>query len=169
MTLPGAAPEGTCQHRPAPGLALVIIPTPAVLAPWIIPPLTASVCATYAYWTGAGAIAAARLRATPARTMALAIPVLLAAGTTTCLLGTGTTMGRATQQEVRAVLRADAVISAEPGTRLPASPGPLSGANATPVIATKVTVPDTKRRSAPKPTRAWGVDGRTARPFRTRG
>ncbi len=159
MALPGLPPK--VRAGIAPGLALVVIPTLAVLAPWIVPTLTAPVCAILRLLDRrAGTIAAAGLRATPARTMTLAVPVLLAAGITACLLGAGTTMGRATQQEVEAALRADAVISAEPGTRLPAAPGPLFGATATPVIATKVTVPGAKRRSAPKPTRAWGVDGR---------
>ncbi|MEU8997481.1 FtsX-like permease family protein [Streptomyces caniferus] len=159
MAVPGLPPK--VRAGVAPGLALFVIPTLAVLAPWVIPPLTGPVCAVLRVLDRrVGTIAAAGLRATPARTTALAVPVLLSAGVTACLLGGGTTMGRATQQEVEAALRADAVISAEPGARLPAAPGPLSGATATPVIATKVTVPGPKRRSAPKPTRAWGVDGR---------
>ncbi len=142
-------------------LALLVIPTLAVLAPWITPPLTRPLCAVLRVLDRrVGALAAAGLRATPARTAALAVPVLLAVGLTACLLGAGATMGRATQQEVASALRADAVISAEPGVRLPASPGPLRGATATPVVAAQVTVPGRKRSSAPKPIRAWGVDGR---------
>ncbi|KAA6212033.1 FtsX-like permease family protein [Streptomyces albofaciens JCM 4342] len=142
-------------------LALLVIPTLAVLAPWIIPPLTRPLCAVLRVLDRrVGAVATAGLRATPARTAALAVPVLLAVGITACMLGAGATLGRATQQEVASALRADAVISAEPGVRLPASPGPLPGATATPVVATQVTVPGRKRSSAPKPVRAWGVDGR---------
>ncbi|GCD32908.1 ABC transporter permease [Streptomyces chrestomyceticus JCM 4735] len=156
------APLSTRERAAAPTvLAVLVIPTLAVLAPWIIPPLTRPLCAVLRVLDRrVGALAAAGLRATPARTAALAVPVLLAVGITACLLGAGATMGRATQQEVTSALRADAVISAEPGVRLPASPGPLPGATATPVVATQVTVPGRKRRSAPKPIRAWGVDGR---------
>ncbi|MFH8753683.1 FtsX-like permease family protein [Streptomyces rimosus] len=156
------APLSTKERAAAPTvLAVLVIPTLAVLAPWIIPPLTRPLCAALRVLDRrVGALAAAGLRSTPARTAALAVPVLLAVGITACLLGAGATMGRATQQEVTSALRADAVISAEPGVRLPASPGPLPGATATPVVATQVTVPGRKRRSAPKPIRAWGVDGR---------
>ncbi|MFI0264045.1 FtsX-like permease family protein [Streptomyces sp. NPDC017056] len=158
MALPGLSAKE--RAGVAPGLALFVIPTLAVFAPWVIPPLTRPLCAVLrALDRRVGAIAAAGLRAAPGRTTALAVPVLLAVGITACLLGAGATMGRATQQEVTSALRADAVISAEPGVRLPASPGTLPGATATPVVATQVTVPGRKRRSAPKPIRAWGVDG----------
>ncbi|MEU6966035.1 FtsX-like permease family protein [Streptomyces chrestomyceticus] len=161
MALPGLSAKERAGI--APGLALFVIPTLAVLAPWIIPPLTRPLCAVLrALDRRVGTIAAAGLRATPGRTTALAVPALLAVGITACMLGAGATLGRATQQEVSSAIRADTVISAEPGTRLPASPGPLSAATATPVIATKVTVPKPARKhsSAPKPVRAWGVDGR---------
>ncbi|MEU2794270.1 FtsX-like permease family protein [Streptomyces sp. NPDC007100] len=160
MALPGLSAKE--RAGVAPGLALFVIPTLAVFAPWVIPPLTRPLCAVLrALDRRVGAIAAAGLRATPGRTTALAVPVLLAVGVTACMLGAGATLGHATQQEVASALRADAVIRAEPGAHLPADPDPLPGATATPVIATKATVPGParKRSSAPKPVRAWGVDG----------
>lgn len=150
----------TVRGAVAPGLALMMIPTLAVLAPWIVPLLVGPVC-----WVlrladrRVGRIAAAGLRATPARTTAMAVPVLLAVGIAVTLLGAGATMARAIEEQTAQGLRADAVVTAEPGTRLPVTPGAPAGATATPLVATEVTPHATTYDDRPAAVRAWGVDG----------
>nr|BFD93029.1 hypothetical protein KitaXyl93_43890 [Kitasatospora sp. Xyl93] len=146
------------------GLAMSVIPTLAVLAPWFVPLLTGPVCVVLRLLDRkAGRIAAAGLRAAPARTAAIAVPVLLAVGTVVCLLGSGATMGAAVQRQTEQALRADAVVTAEPGSRLPARPAGLPGGAAVAPIATEVTAPPSFYDSKPRPTRAWGVDGAALR------
>ncbi|MET8541394.1 FtsX-like permease family protein [Kitasatospora sp. NPDC004799] len=145
-------------------LAMSVIPTLAVLAPWFVPLLVGPCCALLGLLDRkAGRIAAAGLRAAPARTAAIAVPVLLAVGTVVCLLGSGATIGAAVQQQTEQALRADAVVTAEPGSRLPARPAGLPGGTAVAPIATKVTAPPSLFDDKPKPTRAWGVDGAALR------
>ncbi|MFJ9769895.1 FtsX-like permease family protein [Kitasatospora sp. NPDC101157] len=140
-------------------LALTVIPTLAVLAPWFVPLLTGPCCVVLRLVDRkAGRIAAAGLRAAPARTAAIAVPVLLAVGTVVCLLGSGATMGAAVQQQTEQALRADAVVTAEPGHRLPAQPAGLPGSAVAPV-ATEVTAPPGFYDNKPRPVRAWGADG----------
>ncbi|MFH8379449.1 FtsX-like permease family protein [Kitasatospora sp. NPDC018058] len=142
------------------GLATIFIPALAVLAPWFVPPLTGPVCALLRLLDRrARHIAAAGLRAAPARTAAIAVPVLLAVGTVVCLLGSGATIGAAVQQQTEQALRADAVVTAEPGGRLPARPAGLPGGIAVAPIATEVTAPPGFYDDEPRPTRAWGADG----------
>ncbi|MFF2612437.1 FtsX-like permease family protein [Kitasatospora sp. NPDC058046] len=146
------------------GLATAVIPTLAVLAPWFVPLLVGPCCAVLLLLDRkAGRIAAAGLRAAPARTAAIAVPVLLAVGTVVCLLGSGATIGAAVQQQTEQALRADAVVTAEPGHQLPARPAGLPGGTAVAPIATKVTAPPSFYDDKPKPTRAWGVDGAALR------
>ncbi|MFF2547010.1 FtsX-like permease family protein [Kitasatospora sp. NPDC058063] len=145
------------------GLATVVIPTLAVLAPWFVPLLVGPCCAVLRLDRKAGRIAAAGLRAAPARTTAIAVPVLLAVGTVVCLLGSGATIGAAVQQQTEQALRADAVVTAEPGNQLPARPAGLPGGSTVAPIATRVTAPPSFYDNKPKPTRAWGVDGAALR------
>ncbi|MCQ8194417.1 FtsX-like permease family protein [Streptomyces rugosispiralis] len=150
----------TVRGAMAPGLALVVIPTLAVLAPWIVPVLVRPACWTMCLLDRrVGRIAAAGLRSTPARTTAMAVPVLLAVGIAASLLGTGATMGRAIDRQTSEGLRADAVVTAEPGTRLPVTPRTFPGGRATALVATEVTAPPTSYDDQPAATRAWGVDG----------
>ncbi|MFE7588137.1 FtsX-like permease family protein [Kitasatospora sp. NPDC057512] len=146
------------------GLATAVIPTLAVLAPWFVPLLVGPCCSVLRLLDRkAGRIAAAGLRAAPARTAAIAVPVLLAVGTVVCLLGSGATIGAAVRQQTEQALRADAVVTAEPGHQLPARPAGLPGGTAVAPIATKVTAPPSFYDDKPKPTRAWGVDGAALR------
>lgn len=151
----------TVRAAVAPGLALMLIPTLAVLAPWIVPPLLLPVCGILRIVDRqVGRIAAAGLRAAPARTTAMAVPVLLAVGIAVCLLGAGATMGTAVQRETEDGLRAAGVVTAAPGTRLPADPGTtFPGGTATALVAAEVTAPPTDLDSSPKAVKAWGVDG----------
>ncbi|MFJ3220649.1 FtsX-like permease family protein [Kitasatospora sp. NPDC086801] len=147
-------------------LALTVIPTLAVLAPWIVPVLTGPCCVLLRLLDRrAGRIAAAGLRAAPARTAAIAVPVLLAVGIAVCLLGSGSTMGAAVQRQAEQALRADGVVTAEPDHRLSAGPPALPGGTATALVATEVTAPPSFYDSKPRPTRAWGVDGPALRTF----
>ncbi|WP_371517329.1 FtsX-like permease family protein [Kitasatospora sp. NBC_01300] len=147
-------------------LALTVIPTLAVLAPWIVPVLTGPCCVLLRLLDRrAGRIAAAGLRAAPARTAAIAVPVLLAVGIAVCLLGSGSTMGAAVQRQTEQALRADGVVTAEPDHRLPVGPPSLPGGTATALVATEVTAPPSFYDSKPRPTRAWGVDGPALRTF----
>ncbi|MCL7376453.1 FtsX-like permease family protein [Streptomyces sp. 35G-GA-8] len=151
---------GTVRAAVAPGLALMVIPTLAVLAPWAVPPLTWPVRVTLRVLDRrVGRIAAAGLRAAPARTTAIAVPVLLAVGVAVCLLGAGATVGQAVQRQTEEGLRADGVVTAEPGTDLPVTVTPPAGVTATPLIATEVTPPPTDFDTRPGPARAWGADG----------
>ncbi|WP_188299692.1 FtsX-like permease family protein [Streptomyces sp. CBMA156] len=146
------------------GLAMSVIPTLAVLAPWFVPLLTGPCCVLLRLLDRrAGRIAAAGLRAAPARTAAIAVPVLLAVGTVVCLLGSGATMGAAVHRQTGQALRADAVVTAEPGSRLPARPAGLPGGTAVAPIATEVTAPSGFYDDQPRPTQAWGVDGAALR------
>ncbi|MDX3283380.1 hypothetical protein PV435_45050, partial [Streptomyces scabiei] len=112
----------TMRAAMAPGVALMVIPSLAVLAPWIVPPLIRPTAAVIRLLDRrVGRVAAAGLRATPARATAMAVPVLLFVGIAVSLLGAGATMGKAVQRQAEQGLRADAVVTAEPGTRLPAS------------------------------------------------
>ncbi|WP_190025579.1 FtsX-like permease family protein [Streptomyces hiroshimensis] len=157
----------TVRAAVAPGLALMLIPTLAVLAPWIVPPLSRPVCALLRIADRrVGRIAAAGLRAAPARTTAMAVPVLLAVGIAVCLLGTGATMGQAVARQTADGLRADGVVTARPGHRLPAQPaaasggpGALSGVTATVLVSTQITAPPTSLDDQPSPVEAWGADG----------
>lgn len=150
----------TVRAAVAPGLALVLIPTLAVLAPWIVPLLTRPVCAVLRIADRrVGRIAAAGLRAAPARTTAMAVPVLLAVGIAVCLLGTGATMGEAVARQTGDGLRADGVVTARPGHRLPAQPAAPSGVTATVLVATRITAPATSLDDQPSPVDAWGADG----------
>ncbi|MFD4655218.1 FtsX-like permease family protein [Kitasatospora sp. NPDC058444] len=145
-------------------LAMSVIPTLAVLAPWFVPLLIGPCCVLLRLLDRkAGRIAAAGLRAAPARTAAIAVPVLLAVGTVVCLLGSGATIGAAVQRQTEQALRADAVVTAEPGSRLPARPAGLPGGTAVAPIATEVTAPPSFFDDKPKPTRAWGADGAALR------
>ncbi|MEV6423132.1 FtsX-like permease family protein [Streptomyces sp. NPDC051662] len=151
---------GTLRAATAPGLALMVIPTLAVLAPWAVPPLTWPVrVALRVLDRRVGRIAASGMRATPARTTAIAVPVLLAVGVAVCLLGAGATMGQAVQRQTEEGLRADGVVSAEPGSRLPVTTASPAGVSATPLIATEVTAPPTDFDRRPGAARAWGADG----------
>lgn len=150
----------TIRAAVAPGLALMLIPTLAVLAPWLVPPLVRPVAAVLRVDRRVGRIAAAGLRAAPARTTAMAVPVLLAVGTAACLLGTGATMGEAVRAQTEQALRADAVVTAEPGHRLPAEPAALPGATVAAPVATEVVPPPTPYDDGPAPVAAWGADGR---------
>ncbi|MFJ6185643.1 FtsX-like permease family protein [Streptomyces sp. NPDC092295] len=151
---------GTLRAAVAPGLALMVIPTLAVLAPWAVPPLTWPVrVALRVLDRRVGRIAAAGMRAAPARTTAVAVPVLLAVGVAVCLLGAGATMGQAIQRQTEDGLRADGVVTAEPGSRLPVTTVSPAGVSATPLIATEVTPPPTGFDDRPGPARAWGADG----------
>ncbi|MEU3569865.1 FtsX-like permease family protein [Kitasatospora sp. NPDC036755] len=146
------------------GLAMSVIPTLAVLAPWFVPLLVGPCCALLRLVDRkAGRIAAAGLRAAPARTAAIAVPVLLSVGIVVCLLGSGATIGAAVRQQTEQALRADAVVTAEPGSRLPARPAGLPGGTAVALIATEVTPPPSFYDNKPRPTRAWGVDGTALR------
>ncbi|MFI8850691.1 FtsX-like permease family protein [Streptomyces sp. NPDC053499] len=150
----------TVRAAVAPGLALVVLPTLAALAPWLVPPLVGPVCLVLRLVDRRlGRIAAAGLRATPARTTAMAVPVLLAVGITVSLLGAGATVGRAVERQNEKGLRADGVLTAEPGSRLPATPRPIPGGTATPLLATEVTTPPAIYGGGPATTDAWGVDG----------
>ncbi|MER5714477.1 FtsX-like permease family protein [Streptomyces sp. NPDC002132] len=150
----------TVRGAMAPGLALMVIPTLAVLAPWIVPVLVVPVCwALRILDRRVGRIAAAGLRATPARTTAMAVPVLLAVGIAVSLLGAGATIGRAVERQIGEGLRADAVVTAEPGSRLPVTARPYAGGTATPLVASEVTAPPTSFDDQPAATGAWGVDG----------
>jgi len=151
----------TVRAAVAPGLALMLIPTLAVLAPWIVPLLLLPVCTVLRVTDRqVGRVAAAGLRAAPARTTAMAVPVLLAVGIAVCLLGAGATMGTAVQRETEDGLRADGVVTAAPGTRLPADPATaFPGGTATALVAAEVTAPPTDLDSSPKAVKAWGVDG----------
>ncbi|UNO41582.1 FtsX-like permease family protein [Streptomyces sp. MST-110588] len=158
MALPGF--PATVRAAMAPGVALMVVPTLAVLAPWLVPALTRPVCtALRVVDRRVGRIAAAGLRAAPARTTAMAVPVLLAVGVAGALLGAGTTVDRAVRDQTGAGLLADAMVTAGPGTRLPASPGRHPGVTAVPLLAAKVTTPPGAYDSKPGPVRAWGVDG----------
>ncbi|MFJ7906440.1 FtsX-like permease family protein [Kitasatospora sp. NPDC096204] len=146
------------------GLALSVIPTLAVLAPWFVPLLVGPCCALLRLVDRkAGRIAAAGLRAAPARTAAIAVPVLLSVGIVLCLLGSGATIAAAVRQQTEQALRADAVVTAQPGSRLPARPAGLPGGTAVAPIATEVTPPPDFYEDKPRPTRAWGVDGTALR------
>ncbi|WP_107101000.1 FtsX-like permease family protein [Streptomyces graminilatus] len=150
----------TLRAAMAPGVALTVIPVLAVLAPWIVPPLVRpTALAIRLLDRRVGRIAAAGLRETPARTTALAVPVLLSVGIAVSLLGAGATMGQAVQRQYEEGLRADAVVTAEPGTRLPATAPAFSGGSATALVATEVTAPPTWYDDRPVATRAWGADG----------
>lgn len=150
----------TVRGAMAPGVALMVIPTLAVLAPWIVPTLVVPACwAMRLLDRRVGRIAAAGLRATPARTTAMAVPVLLAVGVAVSLLGAGATIGRAVERQTGEGLRADGVVHAEPGTRLPVTARTFPGGTATPLVASEVTAPATSFDDQPPATRAWGVDG----------
>ncbi|MEH6373084.1 FtsX-like permease family protein [Streptomyces sp. KLMMK] len=150
----------TVRAAVAPGLALVLIPTLAVLAPWIVPLLTRPVCTVLRIADRrVGRIAAAGLRAAPARTTAMAVPVLLAVGIAVCLMGTGATMGEAVARQTGDGLRADGVVTARPGHRLPARPAAPSGVTATVLVSTRITAPATSLDDQPSPVDAWGADG----------
>jgi putative ABC transport system permease protein len=150
----------TVRAAMAPGVALVVIPALAVLAPWIVPPLIRPTAAVMRLLDRrVGRIASAGLRATPARTTAMAVPVLLSVGIAVSLLGAGATMGQAVQRQTEEGLRADAVVTAEPGTRLPATVPAFSGGSATVLVATEVTAPPTWYDDQPVATGAWGADG----------
>ncbi|MGW6735160.1 FtsX-like permease family protein [Streptomyces sp. NPDC055013] len=151
----------TVRGAMAPGLALMVIPTLAVLAPWIVPSLVVPACwAMRILDPRVGRIAAAGLRATPARTTAMAVPVLLAVGVAVSLLGAGATIGRTVERQTQEGLRAAGVVTAEPGHRLPATARPFPGGAATPLVASEVTAPATSFDDQPAATSAWGVDGR---------
>ncbi|MEU3191511.1 FtsX-like permease family protein [Streptomyces sp. NPDC006992] len=150
----------TVRGAMAPGLALVVIPTLAVLAPWIVPALVVPTCwAMRVLDRRVGRIAAAGLRADPARTTAMAVPVLLAVGVAVSLLGAGATIGRAVERQTGEGLRADGVVTAEPGSRLPVTARTFPGGTATPLVASEVTAPPTSFDDEPAATSAWGVDG----------
>ncbi|MFH8554381.1 FtsX-like permease family protein [Streptomyces celluloflavus] len=165
VMLVGGLPS-TSRAAVAPALALMIIPTLAVLAPWIVPSLTWPVgILLRVVDRRVGRIAAAGLRAAPVRTTAIAVPVLIAVGISVTLLGAAGTVDAAVQRETQQSLRADGVVTADPGTLLPAIAGPYPGGAGTALIATTVTAP--KNTAAPfaeftppaAGTRAWGVDG----------
>ncbi len=151
---------GVYKAALASGLALMIIPSLAVLAPWIMPTLTRPVCAALRILDRrVGPIAAAGLRAAPLRTAAIAVPVLLSVGTAVCLLGSGATMGAAIQRQTEQGLLADGVVAAKPGARLPITPGAIRGATATALVATELTPPATTLDDQPEAARTWGVEG----------
>ncbi|MEU1553220.1 FtsX-like permease family protein [Streptomyces scabiei] len=151
----------TMRAAMAPGVALMVIPSLAVLAPWIVPPLIRPTAAVIRLLDRrVGRVAAAGLRATPARATAMAVPVLLSVGIAVSLLGAGATMGKAVQRQAEQGLRADAVVTAEPGTRLPATAPAWSAGSATALVATEVTAPSTWYDDRPVAAGAWGADGR---------
>ncbi|MFJ9739293.1 FtsX-like permease family protein [Streptomyces sp. NPDC101166] len=140
------------------GLALMLIPTLAVLAPWIVPVLTWPVALLLRLGDRrVGPIAAAGLRAAPLRTTAIAVPVLLSGGVTVALLGAGATVADAVHRQAEQGLRADAVVVADPGRRLPAQPAQTAGVTAVPLIATEVTPPPMSYETASVAGAAWGV------------
>ncbi|MGW7614604.1 FtsX-like permease family protein [Streptomyces antimycoticus] len=150
----------TLRGAMAPGLALMVIPTLAVLAPWIVPALVVPACWAFRILDRrVGRIAAAGLRATPARTTAMAVPVLLAVGVAVSLLGAGATIGRAVERQTGEGLRAGGVVTAKPGHRLPVTARPFLDGTATPLVASEVTAPATSFDDQPAATSAWGVDG----------
>ncbi|MFE7528480.1 FtsX-like permease family protein [Kitasatospora sp. NPDC057542] len=150
----------TLRAAMAPGVALVVIPVLAVLAPWIVPPLVRPATVVMRLLDRrVGRIAAVGLRATPARTTAMAVPVLLSVGIAVSLLGAGATMGQAKHRQAEEGLRAMAVVTAEPGARLPVAAPAVSDGRAVPLVATEVTAPPTWYDNQPVATGAWGVDG----------
>ncbi|MFB6711421.1 MULTISPECIES: FtsX-like permease family protein [unclassified Streptomyces] len=154
---------GMLKAALAPGLALVIIPVLAVLAPWYVPLLVRPLGGLLRLLDRrVGRIAAAGLRAAPVRTTAVAVPVLLAVGLAAAMLGAGATMGEAVRDQTERGLRADGVVSAEPEHRLPAGADATAfpGGTATPLVHTTVTAPKTLYDDSPEPVRAWGADTR---------
>ncbi|MFI0775788.1 FtsX-like permease family protein [Streptomyces sp. NPDC021212] len=150
----------TIRAAMAPGVALMVIPALAVLAPWIVPPLIRPTAAVLRLLDRrVGRIAAAGLRATPARTTAMAVPVLLSVGIAVSLLGAGATMGEAVRRQTDEGLRADAVVTAAPGTQLPATAPSFPGGSATAMVMAEVTAPPTWYDDQPVTTGAWGADG----------
>ncbi|MGW3231049.1 FtsX-like permease family protein [Kitasatospora sp. NPDC001095] len=150
----------TLRAAMAPGVALVVIPVLAVLAPWIVPPLIRPATVLMRLFDRrVGRLAAVGLRATPARTTAMAVPVLLSVGIAVSLLGAGATIGQAKHRQAEEGLRAAAVVTAEPGARLPVAAPPVPGGTAVPLVATEVTPPPTWYDDQPAATSAWGADG----------
>ncbi|MGI5338170.1 FtsX-like permease family protein [Streptomyces sp. CA-181903] len=146
----------------ATGLALVLLPTLAVLGPWIIPALSRPFATALRLADRRlGKVAAAGLRGTSTRTAAVAVPVLLALGISTCMLGADTNVNKAVREQTAQALRAHAVVTAHDGARLPAEPPALQRATAVPVLAARLKTPPSFWEKHPKPQRAWGVDGKT--------
>ncbi|MER5786376.1 FtsX-like permease family protein [Streptomyces mobaraensis] len=148
----------------ATGLALVLLPTLAVLGPWVIPVLSGPAAAAVRLVDRRlGKVAAAGLRGASGRTTAVAVPVLLALGISTCMLGADANVNKAVREETAQALRAHAVVTAHDGARLPADPPALRRASAVPVLAARLTTPPSFWEKHPKPQRAWGVDGKALR------
>ncbi|MBC2877776.1 MULTISPECIES: FtsX-like permease family protein [Streptomyces] len=145
----------------ATGLALVLLPTLAVLGPWVIPVLSGPFAAALRLLDRRlGKVAAAGLRGTSGRTAAVAVPVLIALGISTCMLGADTHVNQAVREQTAQALRAHAVVTAHDGVRLPAEPPALRRATAVPVLAARLKTPPSFWEKRPKPQRAWGVDGK---------
>lgn len=149
------------------GLAVMVIPTLAVLGPWIVPVLTWPVCVVLrTVDRRVGRIAAAGLRAAPLRTAAIAVPVLLAVGTAVCVLGSAAILGAAKHRQTEQALLADGVVTAKPGTELSATPATAQGVSATTLVATRITLPaSADDYDEPETDDAWGVQGDALRRF----
>ncbi|MFD0417572.1 FtsX-like permease family protein [Streptomyces sp. NPDC127108] len=149
----------TVRAAMTPGLALTLIPSLAVLAPWVVPPLIRPVCAVLRIVDRrVGRVAAAGLSAAASRTTAMAVPVMLAVGVAVSLLGAGATIGQAVHRQTEDGLLATGVVTAEPGHRLPVVPH-SPGGPATALVHTEVTAAPTALDDQPAPVDTWGVDG----------
>jgi putative ABC transport system permease protein len=145
----------------ATALATMLVPTLAVLAPWLIPTISRPFAAVLKVADPRlGKVAAAAVRHAPARTGAVAVPVLLAVGIAAALLGAEAGISTAMKDQTRSALRASAVVTPAAGnTTLPAPPPELpSGTVATAVVTTHLTPPPSGWDKHPDPEKTWGVD-----------